>query len=82
MVLTFPVSCSQLKFCTRAVATTFAATLDDSSRFLGAKHVRSYLGLVPREYSSGERQHRGRISKAGSVRARSLLVEAAWSLLR
>ncbi|HEX7317082.1 MAG TPA: transposase [Pyrinomonadaceae bacterium] len=64
------------------VATTFAATLDDASRFLGAKHVRSYLGLVPREYSSGERQHRGRISKAGSVRARSLLVEAAWVVLR
>jgi transposase len=64
------------------VATTFAATLDDSSRFRGAKHVRSYLGLVPREYSSGERQRRGRISKAGSVRARSLLVEAALSLLR
>ena len=53
-----------------------------ASRFLGAKHVRSYLGLVPREYSSGERQHRGRISKAGSVRARSLLVEAALALLR
>jgi hypothetical protein len=30
-----------------------------------AKHVRSYLGLVPREYISGERWHRGRISKAG-----------------
>ena len=59
------------------VATTFAATLDDVSRFLGAKHVRSYLGLVPREYSSGERQRRGRISKAGSARARSLMVEAA-----
>ena len=64
------------------VATTFAATLDDSSRFLGAKHVRSYLGLVPRECSSIERQPRGRISKAGSVRARSLLVKAALALLR
>jgi transposase len=38
--------------------------------------------LVPREYSSGERQHRGRISKAGGSRARTLLVEAAWALLR
>ena len=47
-----------------------------------AKQVRSYLGLVPREYSSGERQHRGRISKAGGSRARTLLVEAAWALLR
>ncbi len=59
------------------VATTFAATLDDASRFLGAQHVRSYLGLVPRGYGSGERQHRGRISKAGGVRARALMVEAA-----
>jgi transposase len=40
-------------------ATTFAATIDDASRFGAAKQVRSYLGLVPREYSSGERQHRG-----------------------
>jgi transposase len=63
------------------VATAFASTLDEASRFPGTKHVRSYLGLVPREYSSGERQHRGRISKAGSVCARSLLVEAAWAVL-
>jgi transposase len=63
-------------------ATTFAATVDDASRFGAAKQVRSYLGLVPREYSSGERQRRGRISKAGSSRARTLLVEAGWALLR
>ena len=63
-------------------ATTFAATIDDAARFGAAKQVRSYLGLVPREYSSGERQHRGRISKAGGSRARTLLVEAAWALLR
>jgi transposase len=48
-------------------ATTFAATIDDASRFGVAKQVRSYLGLVPREYSSGERQYRGRISKAGAA---------------
>jgi transposase len=63
-------------------ATTFAATIDDATRFGTAKQVRSYLGLVPREYSSGERQRRGRISKVGSSRARTLLVEAAWALLR
>ena len=63
-------------------ATTFAATIDDAGRFGTAKQVRSYLGLVPREYSSGELQHRGRISKAGSSRARTLLVEAARALLR
>jgi transposase len=63
-------------------ATTFAATIDDASKFGAAKQVRSYFGLVPREYSSGEQQRRGRISKTGSSRARTLLVEAAWALLR
>lgn len=63
-------------------ATTYAATLDGAARFRDAKQVRSYLGLVPREHSSGEKQHRGRISKAGNSRARALLVEAAWALLR
>jgi len=63
-------------------ATTFVATIDDATRFGAAKQVRSYLGLVPREYSSGERQRKGRISKAGGSRARTLLVEAAWALLR
>jgi transposase len=43
--------------------------------------VRSYLGLVPREFSSGEKQRRGQISKAGNKRARYLLIEAAWALL-
>lgn len=63
-------------------ATTYAATLDGAARFRDAKQVRSYLGLVPREHCSGEKQHRGRISKAGNSRARSLLAEAAWALLR
>ncbi|MCA1593389.1 MAG: IS110 family transposase [Acidobacteria bacterium] len=63
-------------------AITFVATLDEVTRFDTAKQVRGYLGLVPSEKSSGEMQHRGRITKAGNVRLRSLLVEAAWSLLR
>ena len=63
-------------------AACFKATLDDASRFPDAKRVRAYLGLVPSEYSSGERQQRGRIAKAGPHRARYLLVEAAWAILR
>ena len=63
-------------------ATTFKATVDDVERFRGAGQVAAYLGLVPRERSSGERQQRGRITKAGNSRARSLLVEAAWLILR
>jgi len=63
-------------------ATTFKAVVDDVARFRGASQVSAYLGLVPRERSSGEKQQRGRITKAGNSRARSLLVEAAWLILR
>jgi transposase len=63
-------------------ATAFVATLDTWERFSGPHQVEAYLGLVPSERSSGERQHKGRITKAGNSRARWLLVEAAWSMLR
>jgi len=38
----------------------------------------SYLGLVPSEHSSGARQSRGGITKAGNSSIRRLLIEAAW----
>jgi transposase len=63
-------------------AAAFVATLDDVTRFRNAHQVQAYLGLVPRERSSGERQHRGTITKHGSTRVRWLLVEAAWRLRR
>jgi len=63
-------------------AVAFVATLDVVTRFGSAHQVAAYLGLTPREYSSGERQQRGRISKTGSPRMRALLVEAAWRVLR
>jgi transposase len=63
-------------------AVAFVATLDDVTRFASAHQVEAYLGLTPREYSSGEQQRRGRISKTGNARMRYLLVEAAWRVLR
>jgi transposase len=63
-------------------AASFVSTLDDAGRFDGPKQARAYLGLVPSERSSGERQQRGHISKAGPGRARYMLVEAAWTILR
>ena len=63
-------------------ALTFIALVDDVGRFSSASKLRSYLGLVPREYSSGEKQQRGHITKAGNSRLRSLLVECAWGILR
>jgi transposase len=63
-------------------ATAFGATLDDIARFTTAHQVEAYLGLVPSEQSSGERQHRGRITTQGNTRMRWLLVEAAGRVLR
>jgi transposase len=58
------------------------AALDDAHRFGGAHEVEAYVGLVPREWSSGEAPRRGRITKAGSGRVRWLLIQAAVSMLR
>jgi hypothetical protein len=63
-------------------AAAFVATLDDAGRFAHAHQVEAYLGLLPREWSSGEGQRRGRITKAGQRRVRSLLVRAAVSIRR
>jgi transposase len=63
-------------------AASFAAIIDRPERFKGAHQVEAYLGLVPRELSSGEKQRKGRITKRGDRRTRCLLVEAAWALLR
>jgi len=62
------------------IAAAFVARIDDARRFRTSRQVQSYLGLVPSEYSSGEKQHRGRITKTGDARLRSLLVQAAWQI--
>ncbi len=63
-------------------AAAFVATIDDVRRFRRAHEVEAYLGLVPRELSSGESQHRGPITKGGDARIRWLLIQAAVSILR
>jgi transposase len=63
-------------------ALTFRAVLDDIGRFADARSVAAYIGLVPREDSSGERQRKGSITKAGPTTLRSLLVQASWVVWR
>jgi transposase len=63
-------------------ATAFVAALDTVSRFERAGQVTSYLGLVPQEYSSGEKQYRGRIIRSAHPHLQSLLVQAAWRVSR
>lgn len=61
---------------------TLISVLDDAGRFQSGRQVAAYLGLVPRENSSGEKQKRGRITKAGAPQARSLLLSVAHSMMR
>jgi transposase len=63
-------------------AATVIAALDTPTRFASAGHVAAYLGLVPREWSSGDHQQRGSITKTGNRRARAMLVQAAWGVWR
>jgi transposase len=60
----------------------FVLTMGDVSRFRRGKQVASYLGLIPREYSSGGHQRLGSISKQGNRFMRMLLVEAAQGAVR
>jgi len=60
----------------------FVLTMGDVSRFQRGKQVASYLGLIPREYSSGGHQRLGPISKQGNRFLRMLLVEAAQAAVR
>jgi transposase len=60
----------------------FVVTMGDVQRFQRGKQVASYLGLIPREYSSGGKQRLGSISKQGNWFLRMLLVEAAQGAVR
>lgn len=63
-------------------ALAFVLTMGDVNRFPRGKQVASYLGLIPREYSSGGHQRLGSISKQGNRFLRMLLVEAAQTAVR
>jgi len=63
-------------------ALTYRAVVDDVARFADARGVAAYLGLVPREDSSGTRQRKGTITKAGPPGLRTLLVQASWVVWR
>jgi transposase len=69
--------------CLRGVKTLTALTLlcevDDVRRFRSPRALMAYFGLVPSEHSSGAKEYRGSITKAGNIHVRRLLVEAAWN---
>jgi transposase len=69
--------------CLRGVRTLTAMTLlveiVDINRFRSPRALMAYFGLVPTERSSGNRERKGPITKAGNTHARRVLVEAAWN---
>jgi transposase len=64
------------------VACAFVSVIDDARRFANSHQVESYLGLVPRESSTGGKQKLGSITKQGNSYVRALLVQSASSILR
>jgi len=68
--------------CFRGVDTLSALGLlievGDFQRFPHPRELMAYLGLVPSEASTGDREWRGSITKAGNTHVRRILVEAAW----
>ncbi len=66
----------------RKTAEVIVAVLDDVDRFENARQVSAYIGLVPRQYQSGETDRNGRITKRGPRLLRTMLVECAWLSLR
>jgi transposase len=63
-------------------ATALVATIGDASQFQSGRQLAAWLGLVPRQHSSGGKEQLGRISKRGDGYLRRLLVHGARADLR
>lgn len=60
-------------------AASLVSELGDLTRFDRPRDMMAFLGMVPRQYSSGPHQRLGAITKTGNSHARRMLVEAAWA---
>jgi transposase len=63
------------------VALTYRATVDQPQRFVHSRAVGAHVGLTPKRYQSGEIDYVGGVSKCGDALLRTVLYEAAHSLL-
>ena len=62
-------------------AAVLVAELGDVRRFEHPRHVMAFLGLIPRENSTGNTRRQGSITKAGNAHARWILIEAVQHAL-
>ena len=63
-------------------ATALAASIPDASVFRSGRHFAAFLGLVPRQNSTGGKDRLGRITKMGDPYLRTLLVNGATAVIR
>ena len=63
-------------------ATAIVAAIGDGSEFKNGRHLAAWVGLVPRQYSSGDKKVLMGISKRGNQHLRSLLVHGARAVVR
>jgi len=63
-------------------ATAIIAAIGDGAEFKNGRHLAAWVGLVPRQFSSGDRTRLMGISKRGSQHLRSLLVHGARAVVR
>jgi transposase len=58
------------------------ASITDSTQFHSGRHLAAWIGLVPRQNSSGGKQRQGGISKQGDRTLRRLVVLGAIAVIR
>ena len=63
-------------------ATAVVAAVGDASELKHGRHLAAWVGLVPRQYSSGCKSKLYGISKRGDAHLRTLLIHEARSVLR
>ena len=63
-------------------ASALAATVVDASQFRCGRQFAAWLGLTPRQYSTGGKTRLGRITRRGDTYLRGLLVQGARSALQ
>jgi transposase len=63
-------------------ASALAATIADASSFRSGRELAAWIGVVPRQHSSGGKQRLGRVSKQGNGYLRRLLTIGATAVMR
>ena len=63
-------------------ASAVVATVGNVDAFKSARHFAAFLGLTPKQHSTGGKQRLGRISKQGDVYIRRLLILGGTALVR